>query len=83
MVNLPVLRLDVKNVVNYRFLVYLISIFFGYYDIQQLNAEQDKMLVTAIPEKADKKGLWLRFTIDFILRDRRRRCYCLNVSKER
>lgn len=28
-------------------------VFFGYYDIQQLNSEQDKMLVTVIPQNAD------------------------------
>lgn len=30
-------------------------VFFGYYDIQQLNNAQDKMLVTVIPQKADTK----------------------------
>lgn len=30
-------------------------VFFGYYDIQQLNSRQDKMLVTVIPEKADTR----------------------------
>lgn len=31
-------------------------VFFGYYDIQQLNRAQDKMLVTVIPRKANPKN---------------------------